>query len=763
MAKKKAKAHKEDILRIASFILLDATLFHEILSGTIKGIRPISSLSSPLKNSLIKEWEKILKVDYESIFRIGLRIIRNLPSSPKIEFMLKEITSLTSKIASSGTYLRHDLMGRIYHKLLLRTTGGYYATYYTSIPAAVLLSHLIVRPRNPDLNWNFGDEESIKHLRIIDPACGSGTLLSAIYTAIRNEYLLHKDNKDLKKLHRILLENTIYGLDVLDYASHLTLTSLSLHNPKGIFDYANIYTLPIGILGKKVYLGSLDFLRTVEQLTLMGKEWTLPLRRYDLSEAEEIYKALKIDPHYFDIVIMNPPFSRSAKPNIKFGFATETVKLLMSKELQKIAKEFKVKLQNEEEIDLTGIGQAGLGAYFVFVADKLLKDGGRLGLVIPRALLSGVSWEKVRKLLYYNYEIEYIVSNFDPGDKNLGIEGWNWSENTDLGEILIVARKTRKPLGDRKTAFINLHNKPGNAVESILISQQILNTRNKLKKTIKNNEYNFIKLGNKDIGYIYTLSQKDLNINFLYPCLFNNPELNYLLIEFNNIIPTIQFNKLLKETGIDIKQIKTCFIQKERPCTYRILWGHQSLLNTIQLKTKFIKYGKLIVQKERAEKIYSKRARFLLASRPHLNTECLIATLSDEKILATAFWELKFSEDIWEKVFVLWFNSTFGIFLYLQHTENSMGQIFKCKKGHVEYMKVIDPLKIDVKKAVKLYEKIKTASLMPFPEEFLIAFQGKGVRKTIDDFFIKELRLDIDLKPYYKMLSKEPILSTKRL
>lgn len=237
--KKVKKAKEEDIIRISSFILFNASLFHEILAGLHKDIIPIGSLSAPIKDSLIIEWEKIIKeIDYKPIFEIGLRILKNLPSNPTIEDILKKITDLSIKIASSGTYLRHDLMGRIYHKLLLRTTGGYYATYYTSIPAAVLLSNLIVKTPNLDEIWEFGNENFLQNFKIIDPACGSGTLLTAIYSAIRNEYLIKSVDKDLKTLHKILLEKTVYGLDILDYASHLTLTSLSLHNPNAIFNLA---------------------------------------------------------------------------------------------------------------------------------------------------------------------------------------------------------------------------------------------------------------------------------------------------------------------------------------------------------------------------------------------------------------------------------------------------------------------------------------------------------------------------------------------
>ncbi|MCD6100440.1 MAG: hypothetical protein J7K33_07670 [Candidatus Marinimicrobia bacterium] len=125
-------------------------------------------------------------------------------------------------------------------------------------------------------------------------------------------------------------------------------------------------------------------------------------------------------------------------------------------------------------------------------------------------------------------------------------------------------------------------------------------------------------------------------------------------------------------------------------------------MNTIHLRADAIKYGRQKKKKRRTDEIYLRRAKFLLASRPHLNTESLIATLSDEEVLATAFWELRFLDNAWEKIFALWFNSTFGFLLYLQHSENSMGQIFKCKKGHIQQMRVVDPSKIDFKKAIAL-------------------------------------------------------------
>lgn len=761
--KKKVIAKKEDILRIASFILFNASLFHEVLAGVRPEIDPISSLSDPLKDSLIKEWKKILKIDYAPIFKIGLRILKKLPSAPKIEYMLKEITDLSTKIASSGTYLRHDLMGRIYHRLLLRTTGGYYATYYTSIPAAVLLSTLIVKTPNSDNTWEFDNEKFLQGFRIIDPACGSGTLLSAIYSSIRNEFLLKSTSKDIKTLHKILLEKSIYGLDILDYASHLTLTSLSLHNPKASFDSANIYTLPIGTQWQNVYLGSLDYLRPEEQLTLLGKGWKLPAKKYELNEVKEIYEPIELKPESFDIVIMNPPFSRSAKPNIKFGFAIEEVKKLMNKKLGEISKSRFIELRNNEKIDLKGIGQAGLGAYFVFVADRLLKNGGRLGLVIPRTLLSGVSWEKVRRLLYWNYEIEYIISNSDPGDRSLGIEGWNWSENTDLSEVLIVARKTNRPIGKRRTLYINFWNKPSNAVESVLVSQQIQSFKDDDLKLLTNGDYRDLVLDNKEIGSLYCVKQKDLSTNWLHACLFTNPELQEFVSsmrkKFTPLLVQLKNIKEIEHFGIDCGSVSRNFKPTNMTTKMKAVWGYGIKMNKMEIPKKDLKYVRL---KPKSSSKSVKKGNLLIPYTMYLQNHKICAFYAPEDVISNTFWTVKVSDELYAKLIILWLNSTFGLIELLSQGLASKGFHFEFKQANIRKIKVPN-LEHFKDKFASLYKETKNQSINTLAEEFQLAAEGKGIKKKIDDFFIKELKLKIDLTPYYKILSKEPILTLKRL
>ena len=83
-----------------------------------------------------------------------------------------------AEIAETGTIRRHDVAGRIFHRLL--DTRKFLATNYTTIPAAIMLAGLAFDERSECWSGiDFADAQSFADLRIVDPACGSGTLLMA--------------------------------------------------------------------------------------------------------------------------------------------------------------------------------------------------------------------------------------------------------------------------------------------------------------------------------------------------------------------------------------------------------------------------------------------------------------------------------------------------------------------------------------------------------------------------------------------------------
>jgi len=760
----KAKFVKEDLIKVALFIIFDGLLFHQVLSSHYTHIKGLDKApETNVLNFIKEEWKKIMEINYLPIFVLAFEVVNCLPPSPSVDKIFEIFKSVVLEVISSGVLLKHDLMGRVYHKLLLMTTGEFYASYYTSIPAAILLSNLTVKTENPDLEWDFGNLEELKKMRIVDPACGSGTLLSAIYMAFKNEYILEhyrreQTNKlNLTKFHKLMIEEVLHGWDILDYAGHLTLLTLAFHNPRSFFNRCNVYILPSGKdKNGKIYLGSLSLLEN----NLVGYQYLfeeLNMESKEKSIKEERVVQLDVPPSSMDVVIMNPPFSRSAGDiNIKFGYVEEEVRKEMNEKLRRLG----------EGLSYQQIGQAGLGAYFIILGDKLLKQGGRLSLVIPRALLSGVSWEEIRKLLFRDYEIEYIVSNYDPGDRELDVEPWNWSENTDLGEVLIVARKTNKPLENRITTFINLWNKPNNELESLKIASDSVRIRKSLDPNsfINKGNYEILKI-KKEVGSVYNVPQKYLKRNFLMFCTFAHPDLNRFVFSLvhQNLFNLASLSTLVEGLGVDRKQISETFERVETTTPYKILWGTSVLMSTLELHPSYIRYGKL--KRGKRDAIYRHSANFLIAENLHLRTERLTAMISEERILATTFWEVQTDIET-AKILTLWFNSTFGVLILLSHSINSQGDRFIIKKGHLENLPVIDVrLLSDEEKEnfLKLYDELKDKQFSTFPEEFELASKGMGIRKRIDDEFIKLSKRAINLQRYYEMLAKDPVLNLRRL
>jgi len=375
---------REDNLKVlatAGLILADTMIFHEVLAKTNPKIKTLAQIkpASNIKKTLEDEWTKILDIDYVPVFRLGLKILENLPASATLDRQLHSLIDTAYDIAASYALLRHDLMGRLYHQLLLGKLVKYYATLYTSIPAARLLARLVVNLPSDlecsDVPPKFGGNP----FRVVDFACGSGTLLSAAYKEVDAKHRVDSEKPDPSALHKYLVEDGLWGFDVLLHAAHLTTLTLFLHNPFSPVVRSKIYVLPMGVIGKPqiAHLGSLDFLQSSKissESRLIGG--AIGVQKVSVSgqevESEELPK--------FHVCIMNPPFTRSVGGNLLFGSLPKEERKKLQKELSKLLK----------SKCLSGIGQAGLGGSFTFLADAYLEEEGRLGLVLPKAVLAGV-------------------------------------------------------------------------------------------------------------------------------------------------------------------------------------------------------------------------------------------------------------------------------------------------------------------------------------------------------------------------------------
>jgi hypothetical protein len=438
--KEKAADRRETAAKVSALVLANAFIFQEQLAASDGRIMPLAKVQKQrsVVHATAKRWRWIWQdIDYVPIFQLGERILDELPSSQNSTIAVSALLAEARAICSEQAALRHDLMGRIYHWLL--HYAKYLGTYYTSVSAATLLLKLALAA---DWKRDFGDPRKLTSFKVGDLACGTGTLLMAAAQAISDLYIRERaargrslGTKDLSTLYKALMENMLYGYDVLPSAVHLTASTLALLAPEIAFRRMNLFVMPLGMDKGLPRLGSLDFLTGSEIKTQMSLDYSqLETVRHGAGQS---YVTNATVPK-LDLIAMNPPFVRSVGGNLLFGSLPDERGQLQT-ELKRIVR------------TIGASATAGLGSVFVALADRRLAPGGRMAFVLPAAVVSGEAWAETRQLIAGQYQLEIVIVSHDADRQN-------FSENTALSEILFIAKKLKQGQRPRATKYINLFN-----------------------------------------------------------------------------------------------------------------------------------------------------------------------------------------------------------------------------------------------------------------------------------------------------------------
>ena len=295
----------DEAANMAALVIINAMVFQERLASNEVAFQPVSAAMRDGRFSrlaLLQVWEHILSIDYYPIFSMARDVVQEF-SEVEATDVLGECATTAATLLGMGAVGRHDLAGRIFNRLI--SERKLLAAFYTSIPASTLLAGLALsQDRWSHVDWN--SREELSRLCVVDPACGTGTLLMAAYRQIvQNHSATAAGDSDDQLLHQALVEKVITGADVVQAAIHLTAATLAAMSPSVKFEQMQLHTLRLGRdTSKKIWLGSLDWLEAPETQSFF-------------STTEEQIGAASgeggiVQRPIADLVISNPPFTRGA-------------------------------------------------------------------------------------------------------------------------------------------------------------------------------------------------------------------------------------------------------------------------------------------------------------------------------------------------------------------------------------------------------------------------------------------------------------------
>ena len=296
--------------RMAATILANAFMFHEILAGgqdELANVNPLEQLRGSsaglTKSAILTEWRKILAINYWPIFDIARRILEIIPAADS-KALIDALAATSDKLLQNRLMRSHDLTGAVFQRLI--ADRKFLAAFYTTPASAALLVGLAITPDMFPAGKSWASADDVKSLRIADFACGTGTLLSTAYQRV--SFLHERAGGDAEVIHPQMMATALVGCDVLPAAAHLTASMLAGAHPTVKYNQSSIMTVAYGKQPDgAIALGSLDLLDpqgTFEVLSITARA------AEGMGEAEkETWQSL---PHAsFDVVIMNPPFTRA--------------------------------------------------------------------------------------------------------------------------------------------------------------------------------------------------------------------------------------------------------------------------------------------------------------------------------------------------------------------------------------------------------------------------------------------------------------------
>ncbi|MFX0185435.1 MAG: class I SAM-dependent DNA methyltransferase, partial [Candidatus Hodarchaeota archaeon] len=325
---KNGHEYESAIKRAAAFLIVIQIILYILFSSN----KEINKYDIELCESLndFQLYLDELVPNQQSNIILSTRIVELLPENSII--ILKRVFKILLELQIEN--IKGDILGRIFHSLIPFNLRKFLAAFYTSNIAGDFLARLAVKE---------------VEAKILDPACGSGTLLVSAYNRLKelDEHLTHS---------RIL--EILYGVDISVFAAQLAVINLFLKNPKDRLQNSQI-TIQDAF---KIKTGSIS----------KGESNGIPL---------------------FNLVLGNPPFTRGDRLDSEY-------KDFLEKHFHMHGIYFNY---NKKYL--------GLYAYFLIDSLRLLRKDGIIAYILPISTINSSTMKPVIKFLLEKTSFQYLITS----------------------------------------------------------------------------------------------------------------------------------------------------------------------------------------------------------------------------------------------------------------------------------------------------------------------------------------------------------------
>ncbi len=716
----------EQTARIAATIMINAVVFHQNLAGQ-HGIRSLAQIMAQRDGSqltMVQEWDRILDVNYWSIFHVARELLININPPFYAGDMLRIMVEVANRLRDVAQ--SHDLAGTVFQKLI--ADRKFLATYYTRPETAALLANLAI----PNHERWF-DPEQTRDFRVADYACGTGTLLHAAYRRINQLHRLA--GGDPEQLHGYMMGNSLTACDVLPSAAHLTASMLSSSHPGRVYDNTRTIVTEYGETEDGgISVGSLDLLngRTAIRALLSVTSGSVA------TGAGEAPAQINVDMPVAsqDLVIMNPPFTRAGSDWEGDERASDYVKPFRG---LSNAPETQSRMSATARRYAQGTcahGYAGLASYFVALADKMVSHDGTLALVLPLTAMQGTSWAKARELIRRNYGDAMVITIAAGADGER-----SFSADTGMAEALLICCKSPKAFRGRGR-FISLRRRPRSEMEASEIARAItqLAAGTEIRR-LEDGPYggNPLVIGRSELGEVidaplddvpwsvagvsdYTVAQTAYQLSRGEVRLASMPLQDAPNISVSTVGQICQVG--LHDANIVGRGGQAAFTRSQHSIasTYPMLWGHDAGRERSLIVSPDSQGRVQIGKEERAEAIWETRSHAHHNRDFRFNSQPLAVAFTERQTIGGTSWpNVRFDSRAHEIAYTLWGNTTLGLLCYWWHSSRQQAGRGRMPITAIRTMPTLDVTQLlaeQLSVAEAIFEDMRDATFLPANEAY---------------------------------------------